>query len=43
MKSKNINEKLACFISSDGEVATIIHEDDGEVMRIEGENLTFED
>ena len=43
MNSRVIDDNTACFISEDQEVATIIHEENGELLRIEGEDLTFEE
>jgi len=41
--SRVIDDSTACFISEDQETAIVIDEDDGEVLRISGEKLTFEE
>lgn len=42
MDRRAIDDRTHCFLSADGEVAIVVDEDDGEVLRIEGENMRFE-
>lgn len=43
MYSREIDDSRTCFIGTDREVAIVIHEEDGELLRISGRELTFED
>ncbi|MDL0118256.1 hypothetical protein PNQ29_00585 [Halobacterium salinarum] len=37
-----LDDSTACFLSEDQDVGTVVHEDEGEVLRLEGEDITFD-
>lgn len=42
MNSIEIDDETACFLTEDQEVGIVVHEDEGEVLRLEGEDITFD-
>jgi hypothetical protein len=41
MDSREVTDEMDCFIDDGQEVAIIVDEEDGELLRIEGEGLEF--
>jgi hypothetical protein len=43
MNSRDIDDSTVCFLTEDQEVGIVVHEDEGEVLRLESdENITFD-
>ena len=42
MDSIDMDDRTACFLGADREVGIVVHEDKGEVLRMEGEEITFD-
>lgn len=43
MNSRVLDDGTSAFIGAEQEVGIIVHEEDGEVLRLEGENITFDE
>ncbi|MFC6863851.1 hypothetical protein ACFQGE_10275 [Halomicroarcula sp. GCM10025817] len=41
MDSREVTDEMDCFIDDDQRTAIVVHEEDGELLRIEGEGLEF--
>lgn len=43
MNSIDLDDRTACFLTEDQEVGIVVHEEEGEILRMEGENITFDE